>query len=98
MQSHSAAGKRRGVKAAKYIYSGPGAVSTLNNNNTMENSTTHSLKSLIQDPSQLTDIMKDPASKGLEFYQGLSVKEQQYIIFAAAAGLVAYGLYLGRRK
>lgn len=60
----------------------------------MENT---SLRGLIQDPSQLADIIKDP-TKGLDFYKGLSVKEQQYILFAAAAGLIGYAIYLGRRE
>ncbi|TPE42977.1 hypothetical protein [Pontibacter mangrovi] len=54
-----------------------------------------SLRSLISNPSQLADIIKDPKS-GIDFYKNLTVKEQQYIIFAAAAGLIAYGIYLGR--
>ncbi|MDX5421039.1 MAG: hypothetical protein LPK14_02210 [Hymenobacteraceae bacterium] len=61
----------------------------------MENKATHTLKSLFQDPKHLTGIMQDPGKKSLEFYKGLSVKEQQYIIFAAAAGLIAYGVYIG---
>ncbi|WP_299759112.1 hypothetical protein [uncultured Pontibacter sp.] len=60
--------------------------------NTLENT---SLRGLLQDPSQLTDIIKDP-TKGLDFYKALSVKEQQYILFAAAAGLIGYAIYLGR--
>ncbi|MBB6612702.1 hypothetical protein H7F15_16790 [Pontibacter sp. Tf4] len=56
-----------------------------------------SLKSLIQDPSRLADIMKDPSKSGLDFYNGLSVKEKQYLLFAAAAGLIGYAIYLGRQ-
>ncbi|WP_242917768.1 hypothetical protein [Pontibacter liquoris] len=63
----------------------------------MENTAEVSIKSLFQNPSHLTDILKDPSKKGLEFYNGLSVKEQQYIVFAAAAGLIAYGIYLNRK-
>ncbi|WP_276497177.1 hypothetical protein [Pontibacter litorisediminis] len=62
----------------------------------MDNSLSNtSLRSLVQDPSQLADIIKDP-TKGLDFYKGLSVKEQQYLLFAAAAGLIGYAIYLGR--
>lgn len=64
----------------------------------MENTITTSLKNLLKNPSQLTDIMNDPSKKGLELYNSLSVKEQQYIVFAAAAGLIGYGIYLGSRK
>ncbi|PRY10161.1 hypothetical protein CLV24_11578 [Pontibacter ummariensis] len=62
----------------------------------MAESTTESLKDLIEDPSQLTDIVNDPAGKGIKFFKNLSVKEQQYIIFGAGAALIAYGIYLGR--
>jgi len=64
----------------------------------MENTATTSLINMLKDPSQLADIMKDPSKKGLELYNNLSVKEQQYIVFAAAAGLIGYGIYLGSRK
>lgn len=65
----------------------------------MENNLSNtSLKSLMQDPSQLADIMKDPAKTGLDFYNGLSTKEKQYILFAAAAGLIGYAIYLGRQS
>ncbi len=62
------------------------------------NSQQTSLQSLIQNPSQLADIMKDPGKHGLDFYNGLSVKEKQYIMFAAAAGLIGYAIYLGRQE
>ncbi|MCX2740969.1 hypothetical protein [Pontibacter anaerobius] len=62
--------------------------------NTLENT---SLRSLVSNPSQLADIIKDP-TRGIDFYKGLSVKEQQYILFAAAFGLIAYGIYLGRSE
>ena len=57
-----------------------------------------SLQSLFKDPSQLGDILKDPAKHGLEFYNGLSVKEKQYILFAAAAGLIGYAIYLSKQS
>lgn len=64
----------------------------------MENaSITESLKDLVEDPSQLTDIINDPAGKGMSFFNNLRVKEQQYIIFAAGAALIGYGIYLGRK-
>ncbi|SFH06911.1 hypothetical protein [Pontibacter chinhatensis] len=62
--------------------------------NTLENT---SLRNLMQNPSQLADIIKDP-TKGLDFYKGLSVKEQQYLLFAAAFGLIGYAIYLGRQE
>lgn len=67
-------------------------------NSIMAKSDTQSLKNLVRDPSQLTDIIKDPGGKGVDFYKNLTVKEQQYILFAAAAGLIGYGIYLGRQN
>jgi hypothetical protein len=67
-----------------------------NNETLKEKLENTSLRSLIDEPSQLADIFKDPM-KGIDFYHGLSVKEQQYILFSAAAGLLLYGLYLGRK-
>jgi len=65
----------------------------------MENNLSNtSLRSLMENPSHLADIMKDPAKTGLDFYNGLSVKEKQYILFAAAAGLIGYAIYLGRQS
>ncbi|MFD1186422.1 hypothetical protein [Pontibacter rugosus] len=64
----------------------------------MENSNTESLKSLVEDPSQLTDIINDPAGQGLSFFKRLQVKEQQYLIIAAGAVLIGYGIYLGRKN
>ena len=63
--------------------------------NNLENT---SIMSLVQNPSQLADILKDPAKHGLDFYNGLSVKEKQYILFAAAAGLLGYAIYLGKQN
>lgn len=64
----------------------------------MENNLSNtSLRSLMENPSHLADIMKDPAKTGLDFYNGLSVKEKQYILFTAAAGLIGYAIYLGRQ-
>lgn len=62
------------------------------------NITQTSLQSLIHNPSQLSDILKDPGKHGLDFYNGLSVKEKQYILFAAAAGLIGYAIYLGKQN
>ena len=62
------------------------------------NQSNTSLQSLMKDPSQLADILKDPGRHGLDFYNGLSVKEKQYILFAAAAGLLGYAIYLGRQN
>lgn len=62
----------------------------------MENQETKALADLIQDPSEISAIVSDPAEKGVQFYQALPNKEKQYVIFAAALGLFGYGLYLNR--
>ncbi|NDK57398.1 hypothetical protein [Pontibacter fetidus] len=65
----------------------------------MENNTSQTtLVSLMHNPSQLADILKDPSRHGLDFYNGLSTKEKQYILFAAAAGLIGYAIYLGKQN
>ncbi|WP_299824782.1 hypothetical protein [uncultured Pontibacter sp.] len=59
--------------------------------------TANSLENLVKNPSQLADIIKDPATNGLDFYNGLSNKQKQYVLLAAGIGLVIYGIYLGRQ-
>jgi len=63
--------------------------------NNLENT---SIMNLVQNPSQLADILKDPGKHGLDFYNGLSVKEKQYILLAAGVGLIGYAIYLGRQN
>ncbi|MEJ8803858.1 hypothetical protein [Pontibacter sp. H249] len=57
----------------------------------------NSLEGLMKDPSQLADIIKDPATHGLDFYNGLSGKQKQYVLLAAGIGLIAYAIYVGRQ-
>lgn len=65
----------------------------------MENaSSPKSLKSLLQDPSEIEALITNPSKYGIDFYKSLSTKNQQYIVFAAAAGLIAYGIYLNKQK
>ena len=55
------------------------------------------LNKVLQNPSEISEIMKDPAKYGMDFWNELSHKEQSYIVLAAAAGLAMYGIYLGRQ-
>lgn len=65
----------------------------------MENASPQkTLKTLLQDPSEIEALISNPGKYGLDFYKSLSSKNQQYIVFAAAAGLIAYGIYLGKQK
>jgi hypothetical protein len=64
----------------------------------METNQTHNtLDSLIKNPSQLADILKDPGKNGLEFYNGLSKQHKKYVLMAAGIGLVIYGIYVSRQ-
>lgn len=56
------------------------------------------LENLMQNPSDILNMVKNPGKYGLDVYNGLSTKQQQYVLFAAGAGLIAYGLYLGRSQ
>lgn len=62
------------------------------------NQVANTLESLVKDPAKLADIIKDPGRNGLDFYNGLSNKQKQYVLLAAGLGLVVYGIYLGRQK
>ncbi|GAA4437500.1 hypothetical protein GCM10023188_31770 [Pontibacter saemangeumensis] len=65
----------------------------------MTNSTSpKSLVNILKDPSEIEALMKNPGKYGMDFYNGLSNKNKQYLVFAAAAGLLVYGLYLNRQK
>ncbi|QCR22542.1 hypothetical protein [Pontibacter sp. SGAir0037] len=62
----------------------------------MENNSEKTLQSLVDEPAQVKEIMNDP-TKGLDFYKKLPVKQKQYLLLAAAAGLVGYSIYLGKK-
>ncbi len=53
------------------------------------------VNNLLKDPSKISEAFNDPAKFGMDFYDSLTTRQKQYIIFAAAAGLVAYGISLG---
>jgi len=63
----------------------------------MENNSNTTLQSLVEEPAQVKEIINDPANKGLNFYNQLPVKQKQYLLYAAAAGLVGYSIYLGKK-
>ncbi|MCC9168089.1 hypothetical protein [Pontibacter harenae] len=63
----------------------------------MDDNSKTTLKNLVDEPSQVKEIVNDP-NKGINFYQNLPVKQKQYLLYAAAAGLVGYGIYLGSSK
>lgn len=61
------------------------------------NEAMNTLEGLVKNPSQIADILKDPGRHGLDFYNGLSNKQKQYVLLAAGVGLIAYAIYLGRQ-
>ena len=63
-----------------------------------ETAPTKSLLDILKDPDEANKLLSNPGKYGLDFYNGLSNQNKQYIAFAAAAGLVIYGLYLNRQK
>ncbi|GHA80902.1 hypothetical protein [Pontibacter akesuensis] len=67
-----------------------------NNNNNGSNSSDNTVMGLVQNPAQIKEFMDDP-TKVLDFYKKLPVNEKQYILFAAAAGLIGYAIYLGKK-
>ena len=66
--------------------------------NQTANKSIPSLENLLKNPSEIFGIIKNPGKYGLDIYHGLSTKQQQYVLFAAGAGLILYGVYLGRNK
>lgn len=62
------------------------------------NETMNTIEGLVKDPSKLADILKDPGRHGLDFYNGLSNRQKQYVLLAAGIGLIAYAIYVGRQS
>lgn len=58
----------------------------------------NSINNLLSDPSQISEVMTNPAKFGLDFWNELSNNDKKYIALAGAAGLAMYGLYLGRQN
>lgn len=57
-----------------------------------------SINNLLKNPSDISEVISNPGKFGLDFWNELSNKEKSYLSFAAAAGLVMYGIYLNRQK
>jgi len=60
------------------------------------NTETKALTDLIENPSEISSIINNPADSGVKFYQSLRTKDKQYVAFAAGLGLIGYGIYLNR--
>ena len=64
----------------------------------MKDTSSKSIGDLLKNPEEIGKLMSNPGKYGLDIYNGLSNQNKQYLAFAAAAGLVAYGIYLNRQK
>lgn len=62
------------------------------------NTSSNPLENLLKNPSDIMDAIKNPGRYGFDFYKGLDSKQQQYVLFAAGAALIGYGIYLGMNK
>lgn len=62
------------------------------------NSSTNPLEHLLHNPSEILNAIKNPGKYGLDIYNGLDTRQQQYVLFAAGAALIGYGIYLGMNK
>ncbi|QNF35197.1 hypothetical protein HUW51_21670 [Adhaeribacter swui] len=56
------------------------------------------VKELLSNPNNLMEAFRNPSKFGLDIYRSLSTRNKQYLAFAGAAGLIAYGVILGRQK
>lgn len=63
----------------------------------MANQTQNTLEKLMQDPSLIVNLVKDPGKYGMDMYNGLTNKQKQYLLIAAGVGLIGYGIYVGRQ-
>jgi hypothetical protein len=58
----------------------------------------NTINNLLQNPSDISEVVSNPGKFGLDFWNELSNKERSYMAFAAAAGIALYGIYLSRQK
>lgn len=56
------------------------------------------LDNLLKNPSEISEVIQNPQKYGMDFWNELSDKHKSYLVFAAAAGLLMYGIYLNRQS
>ena len=56
------------------------------------------ISDLLKNPNAILDAVKNPGKFGLDFYKSLSNRQKQYLAFAGGAGLIVYGIILGKQK
>ncbi|MHC2992667.1 hypothetical protein OB13_14145 [Pontibacter sp. HJ8] len=62
------------------------------------NQKTGALNNLLKNPSEILGVIKNPGRYGMDIFNDLTTKQKQYVLYAAGAGLIMYGIYLGRGK
>lgn len=62
------------------------------------NTSANPLENLLHNPMEILNVVKNPSKYGLDIYKGLDTRQQQYVLFAAGAALIGYGIYLGMNK
>jgi hypothetical protein len=62
------------------------------------NQKTGMLDNLLKNPSEILNVIKNPGKYGMDVFNDLSTQQKQYVLYAAGAGLILYGIYLGRGK
>jgi len=68
-----------------------------NNENT--NSANNSFFSgLFANPSMIMEITKNPGKYAMNFYNSLSTRNKQYIVYGAGVALLVYGYTLKNKK
>ncbi len=55
------------------------------------------ISNLLNNPSEILNIAKNPGKFGMDFYNSLSNKNKQYIAYAAGVGLIIYGYTLSKK-
>lgn len=55
------------------------------------------INNLLDDPAQISEVVKNPQQFGMDFWNELSSQHKSYIAMAAGAALVMYGIYLNRQ-
>lgn len=56
------------------------------------------LENLLHNPAEILNVVKNPGKFGIDTFNGLDAKQKQYVLIAAGAGLIGYGIYLGMNK
>ena len=70
----------------------------MENNETTNTGNTFSFSGLFANPSAIVDITKNPSKYALNFYNSLSTRNKQYIVYGAGVALLIYGYTLKNKK